>query len=164
MKLMNAHATQVPRVTDSTRDMRIAQMKKRNPNIALDLSAPTKRDGIDRVDLHIHDEPEKRGNYIDEVDIHNYSLADKMAAGVVYEEDHNDVEKKVEPEAPITPSLGSSWTPGATTRRYELSELRDLVTKVVDAENTSDVIRQYPNREQLGFKMAYRKFLDLIGL
>jgi uncharacterized FlaG/YvyC family protein len=48
--------------------------------------------------------------------------------------------------------------------RYELSEGRDLIVKIVNPENRSEIIRQYPSEEMVNFRTAYRRFLKIVGL
>ncbi len=68
------------------------------------------------------------------------------------------------PESLETELFGSSWNRGETAYDYELSEFNDLIVKIVDRENRSEVVRQYPTKEQMTYKNAFRKFMELIGL
>jgi len=67
-------------------------------------------------------------------------------------------------EPPQTELFGSSWNRGATAYDYELSEFNDLIVKIVDSEDRAEVVRQYPTKEQMNYKNAFRKFMELIGL
>ena len=53
-------------------------------------------------------------------------------------------------------------TPFSRVYDYEVSENHELIFRVVDAENRSKVIRQYPSEDVLKFRRAYRKFLETI--
>lgn len=63
-----------------------------------------------------------------------------------------------------TELFGSSWNRGETAYDYELSEFNDLIVKIVDREDRAEVVRQYPTKEQMNYKNAFRKFIELIGL
>lgn len=67
-------------------------------------------------------------------------------------------------QSPQAELFGSSWNRSETAYDYELSQYNDLVVKIVDDENRSEVIRQYPTKEQLSYKNAFRKFMELLGL
>jgi len=47
---------------------------------------------------------------------------------------------------------------------YDVTEGNQLVVKIVDRENRSKVVRQYPSEQELQLKEAYRKLMDLLGL
>ncbi|MBF0171078.1 MAG: flagellar protein FlaG [Nitrospinae bacterium] len=70
-------------------------------------------------------------------------------------------EKK--PDSPDVVEL-SAQERVSTDYQYEVSETQDLVVKVVNAKDRSEVIRQYPSEDVLKFRSAYREFLNLVGL
>jgi len=59
---------------------------------------------------------------------------------------------------------GAAWRRENTDYDYDLTKERDLVIKIVDREDRSQVLRQYPNQAELAYRRAFRKFLELIGL
>lgn len=66
------------------------------------------------------------------------------------------------PSAPAPEMIGADWSRENTDYDYDVSETSDLVVKVVDKEDRSRVIRQYPSEERLSFKKAFLRFLELI--
>jgi len=58
----------------------------------------------------------------------------------------------------------SSWSKESTDYDYDLSDDRELVVKIVNRKDRSEVIRQYPSKAELAYKTAFRKFMELIGL
>ncbi len=68
------------------------------------------------------------------------------------------------PDSLQTDLFGSSWNSDTTAYDYELSEFNDLIVKVVVREDRAEVVRQYPTKEQMNYKNAFRKFIELIGL
>ncbi len=78
--------------------------------------------------------------------------------------------KKIEETMRLAPQssqaelFGSSWNKDKTAYDYELSRFNDLIVKIVDREDRSEVARQYPTKGQMNYKNAFRKFMKLIGL
>ncbi len=73
-----------------------------------------------------------------------------------------DVREDGERYGPGVPDSG--WSKENTDYDYDLSDDRELVVKIVNRKDRSEVIRQYPSKAQLAYKTAFRKFLDMIGL
>jgi len=83
-------------------------------------------------------------------------------------EDAGGLEKDKPAEAgqdqPEPQLAGETWDRERLAYDYELTKDRELVVKVVDKEDRSKVVRQYPDEKSLSIKRAYRKFMELIGL
>ncbi|VAX15943.1 hypothetical protein MNBD_NITROSPINAE04-44 [hydrothermal vent metagenome] len=71
---------------------------------------------------------------------------------------------RLAPKAPQAELFGSSWNKDKTAYDYEISKFNDLIVKIVDREDRSEVARQYPTKGQVSYKNAFRKFMELIGL
>lgn len=73
--------------------------------------------------------------------------------------------REAPPKEPPAPALyGDSLRSENTLRDYIVTGERDLVLKILDREDTSKVLRQYPSEGELNYRSAFRRFMELIGV
>lgn len=78
------------------------------------------------------------------------------------EHEKREAAENHETPRPEPEMIGAGWSRENTDYDYDVSETSDLVVKVVDKEDRSRVIRQYPSEERLSLKKAFMRFLELI--
>jgi len=82
------------------------------------------------------------------------------------QKDRVDISAQAAEKAGKKGEVGGVMTPQkpeSTTYDYEMSKTKDFVVKVVNRENRSEVVRQYPSEAQLALKEAYEKFVGSDG-
>ena len=118
--------------------------------------------------------PAKQDTESDRVDLESAAMAALRAdvadkahepGSPVEPQSASEEPREAPPKAPPAPALyGDTLRSENTLRDYAVTEERDLVLKILDKEDTSKVLRQYPTEGELNYRSAFRRFMELIGV